>query len=448
MGPSRTGVSSQGASRTGASRTGAQWSATPYATALVAVAALAAPFAVAGQQAPAEDRIYARVVTAAGQVHEGFLVWDENEASWADLLNGDKEIPVRNVEDAERLGAFDPEDRERAVEFLGFRISWDEDDLGYPSRATSGVRFGHVRTLTRLDDDSALLLLRNDREVEFSGGSTDIGERVRGIVVEHPEGGRIELRWRDLDVVELVPAPAGAVTSLARNRLHGTVTDRWGNSYTGFVGWDRDEMFDDQILDGELDGREMEIPFADIASIERDGRSASRVSLRDGTELVLSGSNDVDDDNRGLQISDPELGQILLDWDDFDAFRLHPPEGPTGYETFAGAGRLRGTVVTRDGRELTGLIRWDNDEEYGWEILDGEHGDTDFDVELSKVASIEPVSRSSSRVTLRDGRTFELEGSNDVDDGNKGVFVELQDGTIELVRWEELDRVDFETPGR
>jgi hypothetical protein len=45
---------------------------------------------------------------------------------------------------------------------------------------------------------------------------------------------------------------------------------------------------------------------------------------------------------------------------------------------------------------------------------------------------------------LRDGRSFELTDSNDVDDGNRGVYVERADGTLVLVPWDRFERVEFD----
>jgi hypothetical protein len=410
---------------------------------VVALVWVALPGESHAQSSSAEDRIYGRVVTAAGDVFEGFVIWDRNEASWADLLDGDKELPYRNREDAERLGAVREDSRERSIEFLGIRVSWVDDEDDYPDAAQAGLRFGHIRTLTVLDDDAALLLLKSGQEIEMTGGSTDLGTGVRAIVVDDPDRGRVELKWNDLDVLELLPAPARGARP-RQGRLHGTVLDRWGNEYTGYLAWDLDEMFDDEILDGEDRGRDREIPFRRIAAIERDGSSASRVTLRDGQELVLSGSNDVDDDNRGIQIADPGLGQIRLDWDDFESLRLHPPARPDRYEDYDGGHRLRGTVTTEDGREIAGFIRWDNDEEYSWEMLDGDAGDTSYDIEFGNIDRIERISSRSSEVTLRDGRRFELEDSNDVDRGNKGLFIEGDDGSLTLVTWEEFREAVFE----
>src|SRR5690606_21125489 len=113
----------------------------------------------------------------------------------------------------------------------------------------SGIRFGHIRSLTVLGDDEALLLLRNGEEVELSAGSTDIGREVRGIEIDDDRRGVVTLDWRDLDVVEFLPAPGGGAPR--GERLHGTLEDRWGNRYTGHVSWDLDEIFATDVLDGD-----------------------------------------------------------------------------------------------------------------------------------------------------------------------------------------------------
>ena len=95
------------------------------------------------QEIPSDDRIYGRVTTAGGDVYEGYLRWDRNEGSWADLLNGTKELPWRNARDAERLDddMRSRRDDERSIRILGLRISWSEGDDDYPQVATSGIRF-------------------------------------------------------------------------------------------------------------------------------------------------------------------------------------------------------------------------------------------------------------------------------------------------------------------
>jgi len=67
----------------------------------------------------------------------------------------------------------------------------------------------------------------------------------------------------------------------------------------------------------------------------------------------------------------------------------------------------------------------------------------DFDIEFAQVRSIVPHDDWSADVTLRDGRTFRLEGSNDVNDDNKGIYVTPEGGETQLVRWRDLRQVTF-----
>ena len=57
------------------------------------------------------------------------------------------------------------------------------------------------------------------------------------------------------------------------------------------------------------------------------------------------------------------------------------------------------------------------------------------------------ISRRSSRITLRDDRTFRLRDSNDVNDENKGIIVypdENDEDHVVYLDWEDFDRVEFE----
>jgi len=396
------------------------------------------------QQEIGGDRLYGRVVTAGGAVYEGFLRWDRNEGSWADLLNGSKQMPWENERDAERLDPDrDRRDRGGGISIFGLRISWSEEDQAYPSAATSGIRFGHLQRLEVISGDRARLLLKSGQELELEGGSTDLGDELRGLVVDDPERGEVELRWRDLDVIDFMEAPAQAVPSSPR--LYGTLTARGGLQFTGFVSWDVDEILGSDILDGEERGRDRKIRFDRIAAIERAGPSAAIVVLQNGEEVELRGSNDVNRSTRGVSISDPALGQVQVGWDDLESVVFEPPPADAApYRAFDGGRRLYGTVETEDGALLSGTLRWDNDEEYSWEILDGRDHDVDFDIELGHVASIRNLGSWGAEVTLLDGRTFELNGSNDVDDRNKGVFVTTEDGETLFVAWRDFREVTFE----
>ena len=135
--------------------------------------------------------------------------------------------------------------------------------------------------------------------------------------------------------------------------------------------------------------------------------------------------------------------RVEVKWNQFREIRFHESPNDISYDVFDGGRRLQGTVYTEDGDSYSGDIRWDNDEEWTWEGLDGESRDAELDVEFGLIRSIAYVSRSSVRVTLLDGRELVMRGSNDVNDENKGIFVMQADGETVLVDWEEFDRVEF-----
>ena len=218
---------------------------------------------------------------------------------------------------------------------------------------------------------------------------------------------------------------------------------RSGMEFTGYVSWDVDEIFHSDILDGEEGGIEREIRFGDVASIARNSSGSARVTLQDGEELVLRGTNDVDSSNNGISISDPALGQIKVDWNEFEEVRFHEPESHTGRGAFDGGHRLYGTVTTLEGDELAGYVLWDNDEAYSWEMLNGENDDVEFHVEFGQMESVKHRSHRGATVTLLDGRTLQLSDSNDVSDGNRGIVVTDEDGEATLVSWENFEEVRF-----
>jgi hypothetical protein len=155
----------------------------------------------------------------------------------------------------------------------------------------------------------------------------------------------------------------------------------------------------------------------------------------------------VGDDIRGIEITDPAFGRVIVEWDMFVSLDLHPRTERAAGKAASGAdGTLEGRVVTRDGRSVTGRVRWDNDEEHGWEVLDAQVDGVDVSIEMGRIRSLLREGDSAT-VTLRDGRTFVLEGTEDLGDlgeANRGIFVMPEAGETVLVRWRELQSATFE----
>lgn len=389
-----------------------------------------------------EGRIYGKIYTVDDDILEGLIRWDKNEASWVDILNGTKEIPREYRREARRLGGDDQRsDRGRSIEFFGITIGSD-GDVGWSGTASSGIRFGHLKELEVIGDNRALLILKDGEEVEFRGSSTDLGSSIREIVIEDKDRGEMELVWDDIERIVFEPTDYDKPSNFGE-RLYGTLTTRRGEQFTGYVCWDIDELFTNDILDGEERDRDRRIKFEKIQRIERYSSSAARVFETNGEDIILRGTNDVNDENRGIVINDPDLGEVTVEWADFDRLEFSRPERVITYDDFDGARRLSGTVYTEDGESHTGKIRWDNDEEYTWEMLNGEYRDVAYSVEFISVKKIEKRGGASCVVTLRDGRELHLRGSNDVTDDNKGIFITGDDDETVLVSWDDFEMVEF-----
>ncbi len=402
------------------------------------VMALVLVLSVHGLWAGNGDRLYGTITTRQGRVLEGPIRWDRNEASWLDILDAYKKTPEKNREAARRAGL---SEEGREIRLLGIRIAEIDGASRLPSSSSLGIRFGHIRSIEPLEKGQARLILKSGQEVILVGGS-DIGGSVREIVVEDAKAGKVKLAWREIELVEFKDTPESFKSEFGA-RLFGTLVTKRLGGFQGWICWDVDEIFSTDILDGEEKGKDRKIPFGEIASIARRDSDSSIVTLKNGETMVLSGTNDVDEDNRGILAMDPALGVVRVGWDDFERLVFEPAEERAA-PSFDGGRPLRGRVWTETGGSWEGLVRWDNDEEFSWEILDGEDHGVQFEIEFAQIARIEKSSRDSSVVTLRDGRSFELTGGNDVDSDNKGIFVRLASGEEKVVPWKDFRKLEFQ----
>ena len=398
---------------------------------LILAATAASPLSADGR-----GRIHGTVTTSDGERYKGLIRWDSNEASWVDIIDCTKELEL-----SRRRGKDD--EHVKSIYIFGIRIGKVRTKGRYDIlSAQCHVAFGHLEAIEFINDDTALLIFKSGEELEVTAGSTDIGDNIRGIIVEDPDEGKIELDWDDIDRVEFSQGGYEIYSSFG-DRLYGTLTTRKGDTFTGWVCWDADEVLSGDILDGESRGRDREIPFGKIRTIERRSSSSARVTLKNGDKLTLKGTNDVDSSNRGISIFVEDFGVVKVDWDEFDRIDFEEASAPVDYSRFDGGRLLRGTVYTDSGESYTGHVRWDDDEEYTWEMLDTEFRGVEMDIELGNISTIRRKGCCSAVITLWDGHEFKVKGSNDVDDENKGIFVILDSGEEIEVDWDDFDYVEF-----
>ena len=397
---------------------------------LIAVVPPALP--APGFAGDASGLIYGKVTTR-GATYQGRLRWNE-EASWGDHFNASKEERPH----ADDLPRSRPEARE-SIRVFGVTLGLRRGELASRSFI---ARFGDIRKIEVQHRSDVLLTMKSGTEIKVDGsGTNDIGDEI---TVWDDAMGKIEVDWDRIETIELMAAPAGLTVDV--ERLHGTLKSSAG-TFTGFIQWDKDECLSTDKLDGETDDGKVSIEMGRIKSIERRSRSSSRVTLRDGREMVLDGTNDVDSDNRGIFVDDERYGRVLVGWDAFDRVDFSAPgsagSGPS-YDDFEAGGPIRGTVTDRDGKKHSGRLVYDIDESETWEVLNGERRDVEYNVPFALIKSIVADGHSAVRVTLRDGEEVTLEDTADTGDGNAGVLV-LGDGEPVYVEWEDVDRIDLDS---
>lgn len=380
-----------------------------------------------------EGFLYGEVETRSGNTYKGRLRWGDEEAFWGDFFNSSKdERPW--VEDAPR----DFRRRREAIEIFGVEIGSRWDD--YRGGRQFIAPFGAVEELRIRGRNDLTARMKGGFEIDLDGGSNDIGAKIH---VWDDSLGEIALQWREIERVRFLSTPSnldvGGVT-----RLYGTLYTDDGRTFEGWIQWDQDECLSTDELDGETRDGDLEIEMGRIRSIERRSRWGSNVVLQDGRELLLEGTNDVDDDNRGIFVEDETWGRVLVRWDAFDRLDFQTPKtaGPS-YDDYPEGEPLRGTVETRRGDKLSGRIVYDLDESESWEFLNGDYRDVEYNIPFYKIERIEPRGSNASLVTLASGEKIELDDSADVDDGNGGIAV-ITSGDTEYVHWSDVRSIEFE----
>ncbi|HXT19336.1 MAG TPA: hypothetical protein VN923_01165, partial [Thermoanaerobaculia bacterium] len=324
--------------------------------ALLLAGTLPLPAAAAGD----EGFLYGRLTTRDGKTYEGRLRWDDEEAFWGDFFNSSKEENPW-LDDAPR---FARRNHRHKVELFGIQLGsfdgdWDEDRQFV-------TRFGDIVGLEPQGGDEVRVTLKDGAVFDVEGGSNDVEGKVQ---VWDRSLGEVEVPWHRIRSIEFRPAPARVAG--AEPRLWGKVQTRDGE-FSGYIQWDQDECVASDELDGEdEEGDDHEVRMGTIRSIERHSNRSSAVTLVDGRRVVLSGTNDVDHDNRGIYVEDARYGRVLVGWKAFERVDFSPHGSGPGYDAYKPGARLQGMVTTLDGRKLVGRLVYDLDESESTEMLDG-----------------------------------------------------------------------------
>ena len=181
--------------------------------------------------------------------------------------------------------------------------------------------------------------------------------------------------------------------------------------------------------------------FGNLKEISKTGRGYYILKLKNGGELQVDGSG-YNDLEGAVHVLDEELGVVKIDWDKIQKVEFLPT--PTKLDQVFG-NPIYGTVQGGRKESFTGFIVWDNDERLTGDKLDGDTNDGDVAIKFSDIAQIEK-NGDGCDITLKSGRTLFLDNSNDVDNGNRGVWVVSPEYGVIKFSWKAFKKITFSTP--
>lgn len=429
-------------------------------------------------QGQSHDRIWGRIVTTEGETREGFLRFhgEQNAASRGDTFQSRQAVGAgpRDIWVAATRGK---NPFVRTIELKGYRISWNDRSDDFPEDRPVHLPFGSLQAIVVRGDSLEVALRGAAAGAGTAGGraGADLwsgeSDRLLGqmdedwpdtrIDVSHPQRGDTSFMAGDIGRIEFAAAPGGREASSAR--LVGSVEDEAGRTFRGLITWDeravlRSDTLGRPVAESSGDA----IRFEEVRSIERDDdgaravlvtgevveltgddrrrRSSVSVGVTPLVQVRVEGGGRRREPASEIRVTDPDLGMVTIDWEDFSVLHLEGGGAAGGVPgDFGGGAPLRGVVVTRDGEEIEGRIRWNALKEWTWDRLYANSEGVEIATEFGNILSVEqiafpdlpPETRTITgqalpglaRVTYLDGSTREMRGYNDLGSGNLGILV-------------------------
>jgi len=281
--------------------------------------------------------------------------------------------------------------------------------------------------------------LKNGVELDLEGGSNDLGATIN---IYDFELGKIGLKWSRVERVDFSNTPTQLVENFG-DPLYGVVKTTRKGSFEGLIWWDQDENIGTDKLDGDIKSEDISIEFSKINSIEKDGRG-SQVSLYSGRQMYLEGSNDVNDENRGITVSVAGIGAVKIPWSEFVRldFEKNPDLSAFYYNNFNKPIGITGTVKIIDNQNVTGSIIFDLDEAWELEMLEGDDDNIEYKIPFRNIKKIIPKNYNYSIIELKNGESLLLGDRRDVSESNDGVLVfKPGDEDPTYIRWKRIDEI-------
>lgn len=380
-----------------------------------------------------EGFIYGKVYTRSNS-YIGQIRWGKEEAFWNDHFNAAK---IDNVYES-----FQTRERDNDRDF-DWRLSSIWEDRSNKTTHLFSCQFGDIQEIINYGDNRVVVKLKNQENVKLSGkGYNDVGS---SIVVLDDDLGKMSIKWDRISKIEFLPTPKNIDRHMGKP-MFGTVETYRKGTLKGFVQWDHDERLGTDKLDGDTRDGDVSIPFNKISKIERDG-NGSLVDLKSGRQIRVTGTNDVDNSNKGIIVTVDNIGKIDVPWKAFKSVTFENVDNTgSSYTRYPKPLGLKGTVYQYDSdEELTGGIIFDLDETWELEMLEGKDDEIEYKIPFRNIKSIEPKNYNYSIVTLRNGKELLLGNARDVTEENSGLLIFKRNEKSPIhIKWREITKIVFQ----
>ena len=387
--------------------------------------------------------IYGKITMVDDNSYTGQIRWGKEETFWTHIFNStklsNKNLKLLSRKDKKKL---DRDSKSHNNSWFSDTFSIRISDFENEYNHVFATQFGNIKTMKILGRDEVEIELKNGDFIELEGGSNDIGTRIKILDIEM---GEVDLKWRRIEKIEFMDTPSNLEYKIGEP-MYGTVTTS-EDSFTGIVQWDLEECVSTDKLDGESDNGDVSIEFGKIKSISKE-RRGSLVKLKSGKEIYLTGTNDVNNDNRGVAISVDGIGRVEVGWRDFKnvVFENNAKTSGKNYDAFVETKKLKGTITTIDDNNFSGLIVFDLDETLDMEILNGDIDRTEYWIPFNNIKNIKPKNSRYSKIELKNGKKLLLGKGQDVTDKNNGILImkDKNDEDPQYISWDRIDVIEFE----
>lgn len=397
----------------------------------------------------ANEYIHGTVKLKSGDSYTGILRWDDDEETfWSDHFNGEKsEIPqYKSLPDDVKEQIEDAQVGPK-LDLLSFKVTLSSifaEDIENPDFI---VPFAAIAKLTTATDENGSrglkIKLHNGDEFESYEGSNDLN------AVVYVKKADLTTNEFNMKQIESITFSQAAESLMGFDQGIYAIIDSNLGKFKGRIHWDRDERFLKEAIDGSdvlrPNSEELSIPLSDIKSIEKKEKG-SLLSMHNGKKLHLTGTNDVDPDNRGVYIDTPEKGRILLPWEQFNKMTIQ--ETPQNnwqvfHDNIRKPGKLNGHLLLKDGTEISASdIVFNLAQTSSAEMIKCTVKGMDIYMPLFLIKSIEPKSNHHALVTLKSGEQIEMFDSSSFTEENLGLLFTVNSKN-QYIQWKKIQKIDF-----